>query len=67
MSFGFLVSGPLMHGWYKVLDTAIPAPTLMAAIPKLCLDQLIAAPILVGSFFVYLGVKHASAEAGRGT
>jgi hypothetical protein len=48
----------MMHGWYKVLDTAIPSATLKASILKLCLDQSIAAPTLIASFFLFVGVPH---------
>jgi hypothetical protein len=50
----------MMHGWYKVLDTAIPSATLKASLVKLCLDQSIAAPTLIASFFVVVGVRTAS-------
>lgn len=51
-------SGPMMHGWYKMLDAAIPTVTLKTTIMKLVLDQSIAAPTLIASFFVFVGVQH---------
>ena len=48
--------GPMMHGWYKALDAAIPSASVKASIVKLCLDQSIAAPTLIASFFVVVGV-----------
>jgi len=47
-----------MHGWYKALDAAIPSASFKASIVKLCLDQSIAAPTLIASFFVVVGVPH---------
>jgi hypothetical protein len=46
----------MMHGWYKALDAAIPSASFKASIVKLCLDQSIAAPTLIASFFVVVGV-----------
>jgi hypothetical protein len=48
----------MMHGWYKALDAAIPSASFKASIVKLCLDQSIAAPTLIASFFVVVGVLH---------
>jgi uncharacterized membrane protein len=40
------------------LDAAIPSASFKASIVKLCLDQSIAAPTLIASFFVVVGVLH---------
>ncbi|ELR14490.1 Hypothetical protein ACA1_192610 [Acanthamoeba castellanii str. Neff] len=63
MAYGFLASGPMMHGWYKALDAAIPSASFKASIVKLCLDQSIAAPTLIASFFVVVGAMEGKSRA----
>eukprot|EP01111_Echinosteliopsis_oligospora_P002279 TRINITY_DN1333_c0_g1_i1.p1 TRINITY_DN1333_c0_g1~~TRINITY_DN1333_c0_g1_i1.p1 ORF type:complete len:185 (-),score=39.67 TRINITY_DN1333_c0_g1_i1:51-605(-) len=54
---GFAMSGPLMHGWYKVLDRLVPgAPTTQNTIKKIAADQLLFTPLSLGAFLTLLPV-----------
>ncbi len=44
-----------MHYWYRLLDSAVPGASVGRSIVKLVLDQSIAAPTLIGSFFIFAG------------
>lgn len=48
---GGVVIGPTLHFWYGALMAKIPAPTTMAAIQRLALDQAFFAPFFIGVIF----------------
>ena len=47
-----LMLGPLLHGWYVLLDRILPAATGVSVAKKVLMDQSIAAPICIVSFFL---------------
>lgn len=47
-------SGFFCHHWYKFLDRKIKDKTLMAAVKKVCLDQIIGSPFCIINMFVTL-------------
>jgi len=55
MSIGLFVSGPLMHFWYKLLDTTIKTGT-RGVLTKVVLDQTLFAPVIVSAFFACNGL-----------
>ncbi|KAG7169996.1 peroxisomal membrane protein 2-like [Homarus americanus] len=46
-SFGFFVTGPLAHNFYKKIDKLVPATERGAAIKRLLVDRLMFAPLLL--------------------
>ncbi|XP_071513301.1 peroxisomal membrane protein 2 [Panulirus ornatus] len=46
-SFGFVVTGPMAHHFYKMLDKVVPASVWGAAFKRLLLDRLLFAPLLL--------------------
>jgi hypothetical protein len=43
------------HNWYKFVERIIPGQTITQVVKKTILDQSIAAPIVVSTFFVAMG------------
>ncbi|XP_042302361.1 protein Mpv17 [Sceloporus undulatus] len=56
MAVGFCFVGPVIGGWYQVLDRLVPGTTRMAALQKMLLDQGGFAPCFLGSFLAVVGV-----------
>ncbi|KAJ8270660.1 hypothetical protein GJAV_G00117730 [Gymnothorax javanicus] len=56
MSIGFFFAGPVLAGWYKVLDRLVTGQTKSAALKKMLCDQLAIAPCFLGAF---LGISGA--------
>ncbi|KAL1783131.1 general transcription factor 3C polypeptide 2 isoform X1 [Sigmodon hispidus] len=54
MGCGFV--GPVVGGWYKVLDRFIPGTTKVDALKKMLLDQGAFAPCFLGCFLPLVGV-----------
>lgn len=54
MSIGFLFVGPVIGGWYRVLDRLVVGETKSAALKKMALDQVAFAPCFLG---VFLGIS----------
>ncbi|XP_036027264.1 protein Mpv17 [Onychomys torridus] len=54
MGCGFV--GPVVGGWYRVLDRLIPGTTKVGALKKMLLDQGIFAPCFLGCFLPLVGV-----------
>ncbi|XP_012971387.1 protein Mpv17 isoform X2 [Mesocricetus auratus] len=54
MGCGFV--GPVVGGWYKVLDRFIPGTTKVDALKKMVLDQGAFAPCFLGCFLPLVGV-----------
>lgn len=54
MGCGFV--GPVVGGWYKVLDRLIPGTTKVDALKKMLLDQGAFAPCFLGCFLPLVGV-----------
>ncbi|KAI1897562.1 hypothetical protein AGOR_G00084540 [Albula goreensis] len=55
MSIGFFFVGPVIGGWYKVLDTLVTGGTKGAALKKMLFDQVAFAPCFLGTFLVISG------------
>lgn len=43
----WLLQGPVVGGWYKILDQLIPGTTKVVAVKKMVLDQVSAAWVRV--------------------
>ncbi|XP_074471262.1 mitochondrial inner membrane protein Mpv17 isoform X2 [Sebastes fasciatus] len=56
MSIGFILVGPVLGSWYKILDRLVVGGTKSAAMKKMLLDQLGFAPVLLGVFHGFYGV-----------
>ncbi|XP_070284987.1 mitochondrial inner membrane protein Mpv17 [Myotis yumanensis] len=54
-SLGCAFVGPVVGGWYKVLDRLIPGTTKVDALKKMLLDQGCFAPCFLGSFLSLTG------------
>jgi len=52
-SIGFMLSGPMLHQWYKILDRMVQGSGKVAVIKKIAADQLIFTPI---SLLAFLGL-----------
>ncbi|XP_077782806.1 mitochondrial inner membrane protein Mpv17 isoform X4 [Podarcis muralis] len=55
MAIGFCFVGPVIGGWYHVLDHLVPGTTRVAAFQKMLLDQAGFAPCFLGSFLAVAG------------
>ncbi|XP_072841557.1 mitochondrial inner membrane protein Mpv17 isoform X1 [Pogona vitticeps] len=56
MAIGFCFVGPVIGGWYQVLDHLVPGRTRAAALQKMLLDQGGFAPCFLGCFLAVAGV-----------
>ncbi|XP_041419630.1 protein Mpv17 isoform X1 [Xenopus laevis] len=50
MGIGFCFVGPVVGGWYKILDRIIPGSGKPVALKKMLLDQVAFAPCFLGCF-----------------
>ncbi|CAL8316007.1 unnamed protein product [Lota lota] len=50
MAIGFCLVGPVVGGWYKVLDRLVVGGSKSDAMKKMLLDQLVFAPCFLGAF-----------------
>ncbi|XP_053565426.1 protein Mpv17 [Bombina bombina] len=55
MGIGFCFVGPVVGGWYKILDRLIPGSTKSVALKKMLLDQGGFAPCFLGCFLMIAG------------
>ncbi|KAJ7341428.1 hypothetical protein JRQ81_005511 [Phrynocephalus forsythii] len=55
MAIGFCLVGPVIGGWYQLLDHLVPGRTRVAALQKMLLDQAGFAPCFLGSFLAVAG------------
>ncbi|KAG6921570.1 MPV17, mitochondrial inner membrane protein, partial [Chelydra serpentina] len=55
MAIGFCFVGPVVGGWYQLLDRLIPGNTRMVALKKMVLDQVGFAPCFLGCFLAITG------------
>nr|DBA25414.1 TPA: hypothetical protein GDO54_009800 [Pyxicephalus adspersus] len=55
MGIGFCFVGPVVGGWYKVLDGLVPGSSKSVAIKKMLLDQGGFAPCFLGCFLTIVG------------
>ncbi|XP_074676558.1 mitochondrial inner membrane protein Mpv17 isoform X2 [Strix aluco] len=61
MAIGFcfvLPQGPVVGGWYKILDRLIPGSTKVVAVKKMLLDQGAFAPCFLGCFLAVTGAMN---------
>ncbi|KAK2846062.1 hypothetical protein Q7C36_010916 [Tachysurus vachellii] len=56
MSIGFFFVGPVIGGWYRVLDRFVIGTTKSTALRKMLLDQACFAPCFLGTFLGIYGV-----------
>uniref|UniRef100_A0A8C6W1R5 Mitochondrial inner membrane protein Mpv17 n=1 Tax=Nannospalax galili TaxID=1026970 RepID=A0A8C6W1R5_NANGA len=56
VSLGCGFVGPVVGGWYKVLDRFIPGTTKVDALKKMLLDQGAFAPCFLGCFLPLVGI-----------
>lgn len=60
MSVSGMTIGMVCHHWYKILDRNFPQRTLKVALKKVIIDQVIASPICIATFFLTLAVLEQS-------
>ncbi|KFO71759.1 Protein Mpv17, partial [Cuculus canorus] len=53
-----LWQGPVVGGWYRVLDRLVPGNTKVVAVKKMMLDQGGFAPCFLGCFLTITGVMN---------
>ncbi|XP_054837364.1 protein Mpv17 [Eublepharis macularius] len=56
MTVGFCFVGPVIGGWYQVLDRLVTGRTKAAALQKMLLDQGGFAPCFLGCFLAVVGM-----------
>uniref|UniRef100_A0A8C9LGY1 Mitochondrial inner membrane protein Mpv17 n=1 Tax=Pavo cristatus TaxID=9049 RepID=A0A8C9LGY1_PAVCR len=54
-AIGFCFVGPVVGGWYRILDRLIPGATKAVAVKKMVLDQGAFAPCFLGCFLAITG------------
>ncbi|XP_002730982.1 mpv17-like protein [Saccoglossus kowalevskii] len=54
--FGFFCNGPFNYTWFRFLDKIMPGNAGRTAVTKVVFDQLFAAPIIAGGFFVVMDI-----------
>lgn len=62
MALSGLTVGVICHYWYKFIDARIPGRSLSIVLRKVFWDQIICSPIVIGTFFMTLGVLEASSK-----
>ncbi|MGH0114710.1 UNVERIFIED_CONTAM: hypothetical protein FKN15_037582 [Acipenser sinensis] len=55
MGIGFFFVGPVVGGWYKVLDRLVPGGNKTVALKKMLLDQAVFSPCFLGCFLTISG------------
>ncbi|CAI9571375.1 unnamed protein product [Staurois parvus] len=55
MGVGLCFVGPVVGGWYKVLDGLVPGSSKTVALKKMLLDQGGFAPCFLGCFLIIVG------------
>jgi len=55
-TFGFCVTGPAFHYWYKFLDTKFPTNAFRHVLYKAGIDQVFCAPVFNLGFFFGMGL-----------
>ncbi|XP_029893026.1 protein Mpv17 isoform X3 [Aquila chrysaetos chrysaetos] len=58
MAIGFCFVGPVVGGWYKILDQLILGTTKVVAVKKMVLDQGAFAPCFLGCFLAITGAMN---------
>jgi hypothetical protein len=51
-----LVTGPLMHGWYSILDTKYSSKAVNIVVKKVAIDQLFGSPLFLFVYFIGLSL-----------
>ncbi|XP_076764619.1 mpv17-like protein [Xylocopa sonorina] len=54
--YGCFIAGPVLHGWYKWLDSFYKGKTMKTVVPKLLVDQFILTPPLIIIFFISMSL-----------
>jgi len=60
---GFVLSGPMLHVWYKVLDRMVPGTGKVAVIKKIAADQLLYTPVSLAAFLGLLNALEGKSVA----
>eukprot|EP01126_Amoeba_proteus_P020928 TRINITY_DN2124_c0_g1_i4.p1 TRINITY_DN2124_c0_g1~~TRINITY_DN2124_c0_g1_i4.p1 ORF type:complete len:134 (-),score=27.68 TRINITY_DN2124_c0_g1_i4:327-728(-) len=53
--FGFCVSAPVYHNWYRLVETQIPGKSVLQVIKKVLADQTLMAPLVITTLFFSIG------------
>lgn len=62
MALSGLTVGVICHYWYKFIDARIPGRSFSIVLRKVFWDQVICSPIVIGTFFMTLGVLESSSK-----
>ncbi|XP_078042367.1 PXMP2/4 family protein 4-like [Augochlora pura] len=60
--YGCFIAGPVLHGWYKWLDTFYKGKTMKIVLLKLLADQFILTPPLIIVFFISMSLMENKAD-----
>ncbi|KAI4502954.1 hypothetical protein M0802_001998 [Mischocyttarus mexicanus] len=60
--YGFFLAGPLLHGWYKWLDTFYKGKSIKLVLTKLFVDQFVLTPPLVCLFFISMSLMESKSD-----
>ncbi|XP_014600686.1 PREDICTED: uncharacterized protein LOC106785058 [Polistes canadensis] len=60
--YGFFLAGPLLHGWYKWLDTFYKGKSIKLVLTKVFVDQFILTPPLVCLFFISMSLMESKSD-----
>jgi len=54
--FGLVFLGPLLHGWFGILDRLVASTATLGPVKKMLLDQAFCGPLINASFFIGMGL-----------
>ncbi|KZC04721.1 PREDICTED: mpv17-like protein [Dufourea novaeangliae] len=60
--YGCFIAGPVLHGWYKWLDTFYKGQAMKVVLVKLFVDQFILTPPLVVVFFICMSLMESKTD-----
>lgn len=60
---GALWVGPLLAGWFQLMDSAMPGKTLRPVMAKLLADQMLQGPFMIGTMFWWTSISNGATLA----
>ncbi|XP_031840415.2 mpv17-like protein [Nomia melanderi] len=60
--YGCFIAGPMLHGWYKWLDTFCKGKTMKIVLAKLFVDQFVFTPPLIIVFYISMSLMENKAD-----
>lgn len=59
-SWGFFFAGPVLYRWFLTLERLFPGQGIHSVLPKVALDQICFSPMMISSFFAWVGITGGS-------